>query len=191
MADERTKVALDLKTVTVRGAVPDSGNLGADGVVNFSSTRLRRAPKFIARYFPSLWKPLNAIPASAYFSRSGLSKPMSAVGGLAADLETAVHFGRRTSRPGPSLPRHVFGGAHLASVRLSGAGFNSLESSKCADRREALCAVGSGAAGAIGGRCSAHLAHSRTATRGTRRVHEERRARNSSQIRRERPDTWV
>src|SRR5437879_1633760 len=54
--------------------------------------------------------------------------------------------------------------------------------SKRAHHREALRAVGSGTAGAIGGRRSAHLACSRTATRGTRRVPGERRARNSFQI---------
>src|SRR5260370_24154282 len=50
------------------------------------------------------------------------------------------------------------------------------------EEQEALRTVGSGTAGTIGGRCSAHLADLRTRTKGTRWVHGNGREHNSFQI---------
>src|SRR5260370_27517722 len=50
------------------------------------------------------------------------------------------------------------------------------------EEQEALRTVGSGTAGTIGGRCSAHLADLRTGTKGTRWVHGNGREHNSFQI---------
>src|SRR5207247_2920197 len=49
-------------------------------------------------------------------------------------------------------------------------------------RNQTLGTLGSCASGAVGGRCSAHLGGSRSATKGIRRVHEKTHACNSFQI---------
>jgi hypothetical protein len=108
---------------------------------------------------PSLVKALNAIPENAYFFWTGLSKPKSAVGGLAAQFETPPHFGWFARWPRASFPRYLFRRT-FACGSADRTGVNSLGSPECADHREALRSLGSCASGAVGSRCSAHLANS-------------------------------
>jgi hypothetical protein len=146
----------------IRDAVTLSRNLIQDD--KFFLYTAKTGTAVYCPFPPFVVEALAAIPASAHFFWSGLSKPKSAVGDWQRSLKRLL-IGRRSRWARSFLPRHVFGGT-LACGCTDRARFNSLGSSKRAHHREALRAVGSGTAGNNYSRCFGALGRPTNRSKG-------------------------